>query len=153
MTLRGVWPWGIQIGPFAVHKTYFFKINFPLINKPHAAFPFSCMQRNGHPSMYPKSEWHQGVYDPGAFELDRLQSIKPIFERWNSTLLTSHMQLFPFPACREMDTPQCTPTRSGPGTSPAWFLGSAQFAASSSSCSPWVFNSLAWKPLHMVNLT
>ena len=42
---------------------------------------------------------------------------------------------------------------SGPGTSSAWFSGSAQFAASSSSCYPPVFNFLDWKPFHMVNLT
>ena len=42
---------------------------------------------------------------------------------------------------------------SGPGTSPAWFSGSAWFWAWSSSCYPWVFNFLAWKPLRMVNLT
>ena len=42
---------------------------------------------------------------------------------------------------------------SGPGTSPAWFSGSAWFWASSSSCYLWVFNFLAWKPLRMVNLT
>ena len=42
---------------------------------------------------------------------------------------------------------------SGPGTSSAWFLGSAPFAASWSSCYPQVFNFLARKPLHMINLT
>ena len=40
---------------------------------------------------------------------------------------------------------------SGPGTRPAWFSGSAWFWAWSSSLR--VFNFLAWKPLHMVNLT
>ena len=42
---------------------------------------------------------------------------------------------------------------SGPGTSSAWFSGSAWFAASSSSSSPRVFSFLAWKSLHMVNVT
>ena len=42
---------------------------------------------------------------------------------------------------------------SRPGTSSTWFSGSARFAACSSSCYPWVFNFLAWKPFHMVNLT
>ena len=65
MTPRGVWPWGIQVGLFAVHQTYFCKINFNFINRSHAAFPFSCMQRNGRPTMYPKSEWHQGCMTPG----------------------------------------------------------------------------------------
>ena len=41
---------------------------------------------------------------------------------------------------------------SGPGTSSDWFSGSVQFAASSSSCYPQVFNFLTWKPLHLVNL-
>ena len=40
---------------------------------------------------------------------------------------------------------------SGPGTSSAWFLGSARFAGSWSSCSPWVLNFFARKPLHKVN--
>ena len=53
LTPKGVWPWGTQIGPFAVHKTYFCKMNFHFINRPHAAFPFSCIQWNGHPTMYP----------------------------------------------------------------------------------------------------
>ena len=55
-------------------------------------------QCNGHPTMYPKSEWHQRVYDPGAFKLNHLQSRKPIFAKWISTLLTGHMHDFPFPA-------------------------------------------------------
>ena len=42
---------------------------------------------------------------------------------------------------------------SGPRTSSAWFSGSSRFAASSSSCYPLVFNFLAWKRLHMVNMT
>ena len=117
MTSRVDWPWGIQIGPFGVYKTYLWKIDFRFINKPHAAFPFpacrgkahycwhqkwkatrgvcmnlghsswviwspqnlflqtgfrlyykaicsipfSCMQRKGHPTVDPKSEWNQGV--------------------------------------------------------------------------------------------
>ena len=42
---------------------------------------------------------------------------------------------------------------SGPGTSSAWFSGSAWFWAWSSLSWPRVFNFLAWKPLHLVNLT
>ena len=109
MTARGVWPWGIQIGPFAVYETYFCKMNFHFIHKSHAAFPFSCMQRKGQPTVDLKSDWHQGVFDPGAFELDHLQSTKPIFAIWISTFLTSHMQHFPFLACREKGIPQWTP--------------------------------------------
>ena len=29
---------------------------FPLFNSPHAAFPFSCMQRKGHPTVDPESD-------------------------------------------------------------------------------------------------
>ena len=29
--------------------------------------------------MDPKSEWDQGLYDPGAYKLDDLLSMKPIF--------------------------------------------------------------------------
>ena len=43
---RGVWPRGIQIGPYSVHKTYFRKINLQFFKRPHAAFPFYGMQRN-----------------------------------------------------------------------------------------------------------
>ena len=50
-----------------------------------------------------------GVYDPGAFKLDHLQSTEPIFAQYISPLLTRRMQNFPFPAYCEMDTPQCTP--------------------------------------------
>ena len=42
---------------------------------------------------------------------------------------------------------------SGPGTSSDWFSGSAWFWAWSRLSFPRVFNFLAWKPLHMVNLT
>ena len=67
-------------------------MDFHLIKKPHAAFHFSCMQRKGQPIVETKSEWHQGVCDPGAFKLDHLQSMKPIFAKWISTLLTSNHQ-------------------------------------------------------------
>ena len=49
MPPRGVWPWGIQIGPLAVYKTYFYKEDFHFNNKSRAAFPFSCMPRKGQP--------------------------------------------------------------------------------------------------------
>ena len=48
---RGGWPWGIQIGSFAVHETYFCKMDFHFMNKLHAAFSFSCIQRKWHPSV------------------------------------------------------------------------------------------------------
>ena len=83
MTPRCLLPLGIQIGPFAVHKTYSCKINFHVINKPHAAFAFSCIQRKGHPTLDPKSELQQGVHDPGVFvfNLVHLQSTKYIFAK------------------------------------------------------------------------
>ena len=87
---RGEWPRGIQIGPFAVHKTYFCKMDFHFFRS-HAAFPFSCIQRNGAPTVDPKIEWHEGVYDPGEFKLDHLQSTKPKFLKWISTLLIGHI--------------------------------------------------------------
>ena len=40
MRPRGVWPWGIQIGPFAVNKTYFCKVDFHFINNHMQEFPF-----------------------------------------------------------------------------------------------------------------
>ena len=86
-------------------------LNFHFINKPHAAFPFSCMQRKGHPTLYPKSGLHQGLYDPGTFKLDDLESIKTVFAKSISTLFTIHMQHFPFPAYREKGTPSVDPKR------------------------------------------
>ena len=31
--------------PFEVHETYFWKVKFLFIKKPHAEFPFTCLQR------------------------------------------------------------------------------------------------------------
>ena len=46
MTPRGVWPWGIWIGPFAVNETYFCQLNFHFIDRPHAGFPFlACREK------------------------------------------------------------------------------------------------------------
>ena len=56
----------------------FLRYKFPPFHQRHAAFPFSCMQRKGQPTVDLKSGWHQGVYDPGAFKLDHLESTKPI---------------------------------------------------------------------------
>ena len=79
------------------------------INKPHANLLSLYAEKRALPIMYPKSEWEQGVYDPGAFKLDHLESTKPILHKWISTFLTCHMQHFPLPACREKRTPQLTP--------------------------------------------
>ena len=42
--LSAKWPFPHAFG---VYKTHFFERNFHLINNPHAAFPFSCIQRKG----------------------------------------------------------------------------------------------------------
>ena len=47
MKAKGVWPWGIQVGPFWVWETHFWKIKFCFIHKQDAAFPFLCMQGKG----------------------------------------------------------------------------------------------------------
>ena len=91
MMPRGT-PWGIQIGAVGARKKYSWKVYFPFINKLHAAFSFSCMQRKGDP----KRHLYQGVYYPGTFNLDQLDLMQPIWERSIFTLLTSHMQEFPF---------------------------------------------------------
>ena len=59
----------MTLWPFAVYETCYIDSGFT--NRSHAAFPFSCMQRKGHPTLDSKSEWHQGVYDPGAFKMDQ----------------------------------------------------------------------------------
>ena len=41
------------------------------------------MQRKGHAIVDLKSEWQQGVYDPGVFKLDDFEFMKPIFEIQN----------------------------------------------------------------------
>ena len=77
------WPWGILVGPFGVKKTYFWKIYFHFVNKPHAAaFPFPGYREsdgtNGRKRKrntetgkgHSKSEWKQGVHGPGVFKLD-----------------------------------------------------------------------------------
>ena len=78
---KGYMTLAVRIGPFAVNRTYFSKVNFHFINWPHAASPFSCIQWKGHPRIDPKSEWDQGMYDLGAFKLDHVQSTKPIFAK------------------------------------------------------------------------
>ena len=72
---------GLLIGPFGVHETYFLKNKLFFFSRSHAAFPLSCIQWNGHPTMYPKHEWRQGVYEQGAIKLDHLKSTKPIFTK------------------------------------------------------------------------
>ena len=54
MTPRGECLSGIQIRPFGVYKTHFWKLNIHFINMPHEAFPFVCMQRKGCPIVDPK---------------------------------------------------------------------------------------------------
>ena len=40
-------------------QNLFYTNKFPLFNRPHAAFPFSCIQRKGHLTVDPKSEWEK----------------------------------------------------------------------------------------------
>ena len=79
---------------FCIDGTIFCMQYIHYINKSHAAFPFSCMQRKEQPTVDPKSKGAQGVCDPGAFKLGHLQSTKPFFACETSTLLTSHMDHF-----------------------------------------------------------
>ena len=51
-------------------QNLFLHHEFPLFHKPHAAFPFSCMQRKGLPIMDRKVHDTGGVYDPGVFKLN-----------------------------------------------------------------------------------
>ena len=103
MIPRGEWPRDIPIGPFGVHHAYFWRLDFYLFKNPDAAFPISCMQSKGHPAADPKNVWYQGWMTLGfQFQLDHLGSTKRIFENWISTLLRSHMQRFPFRACRRV---------------------------------------------------
>ena len=51
-------PWHVLIGSLAFHETYFCKMIFHLINLPHAASPFLCIQLNGHPTKEPKMKRH-----------------------------------------------------------------------------------------------
>ena len=53
---HAVIPCDIQIGPLVVHEAHILKITFHFNNKPHATFPFSSIQRKGHPTAVPKSE-------------------------------------------------------------------------------------------------
>ena len=73
-------PWctlGLPLKSVAIKQL----VHFQFFNKPDAAFPFSCIQRKGHPTVDPKSEWHQGVYDPGAVKLVHFESTKPILAK------------------------------------------------------------------------
>ena len=88
MTPWVLWPLGIPIWLFVGHETYFRKMDFHLIYRSHAEFSFSCIQWKRHPTMDPKSKWHQGVYEPGEFKLDRLMSVKPIFAKEIPTYIT-----------------------------------------------------------------
>ena len=99
LTARGIWPWCIQVKPYAVHQTSLHKIYCHFLNKSHVAFPFSCMQRKGHPTVDPKRGWQKGVYDLGAFKLDHWGSTKPIFTKRISTFSASHIHHSPFPVC------------------------------------------------------
>ena len=59
-------------------------VNFHFINKPHAAFSFSCVQKKGNLPMDPKSEWHQGVW-PWGIQIGSNAIYKTNF--WNVNFL------------------------------------------------------------------
>ena len=87
--------WGIQIGPFRVHKTYLSYMNFHFINRPHAAFSFSCMQRNGYPTLDPKVNETKGCitlgHQVGPFWLH-----KTYFCKTNFHFINKPHAAFPF---------------------------------------------------------
>ena len=78
ITPSSVWPWGIQIGQFAGHETYFWKTNFHFMNESHTLFLCSCTQWK-RTLFYPMSEWQQTVSHHGACKLGHFQLTKPIF--------------------------------------------------------------------------
>ena len=47
MTPRGLWPWGIQIGPFRVHKTHFVYLDLLFITNHMQHFPFPASREKG----------------------------------------------------------------------------------------------------------
>ena len=105
MTPRDEWPWCIQIGPFRVYKTYFWKVNFHFFTRPHAAFPFSSIHKKGIPNIDPKREWVQKMNDHGVFKLDHLESTKVNFEKKMSNFILGHMQQSLFQACIKRESP------------------------------------------------
>ena len=71
MTPMGVWPWGIQVGPFGVHKTYFCKVEFYFIHVSDAAFSFSCMHW--------KCQWRMNIVGDDWIGWLKQSRLKPIF--------------------------------------------------------------------------
>ena len=67
--------------------------------------PFPCMQEKVRNKMDPKVN----EYDPGAFRLDHLQSMKPILVKHFFTFSAIQMQHIPFPACKEKGTLHWSP--------------------------------------------
>ena len=94
-----IWPWGSNWTIWSP-QNLFLQHNFPFLKGHMQHLPFPACRGKEQLTAKPKSKWHQWVNDPGAFELDHLQSMKPMFATWISTLLTGHKQHFAFPACR-----------------------------------------------------
>ena len=62
MIPRGVGPWGVQIGIFRVHETYFCKIDSHFFNTPHAAFPLSACRGKGITNRFGPFAFHDVSY-------------------------------------------------------------------------------------------
>ena len=48
-------------------QNLFYAGKIPLCQQATCSISLSCMQRKGHPTADPKSDWNQGVHDPVAF--------------------------------------------------------------------------------------
>ena len=59
--LRGVWPWGTHVGPFAVHEANFWELKFHFFNKSYPTFPFPCMQLTPRVNIT-RSVWPWGTH-------------------------------------------------------------------------------------------
>ena len=95
LATRGVWPWHIQIEPFAVYETYLCKINLHFVNNLHAAFLFPACREKGTLKVTAELTSNKERNSNWA-----ICSPWNLFLKSNFPLLTSHMQHFPFPACR-----------------------------------------------------
>ena len=92
---KGCMTLGYSNWPICSQQNLFLKPQFHLINKPHAAFPFSCMLRKGQPTVDPKREWHQ------SFKLAHQSPQNLFLESKFPNYYKPLMQHYPFPACKE----------------------------------------------------
>ena len=65
ITVKGVWAWGIQTGPFAVHKSYFSQVNFHNSKSQMQYFPFLVCREKGTQYWTPKVNESQGCFTLG----------------------------------------------------------------------------------------